>query len=98
MIRKIPQILRAYLFMLLYKAGFINDVNYKRVLKQRIASCEDCILRNGNWCSKQRVTAIINDTGKQQRISGCGCIWRVKIFDNTPDPCPLHKWSEFDKY
>ena len=96
MIRKIPQILRAYLFMLLYKAGFINDVNYKRVLKQRIASCEDCILRNGNWCSKQRVTAIINDAGKQQRVKGCGCYLPAKIFDDTPDPCPLHLWEELN--
>lgn len=96
MIRKIPQILRAYLFMLLYKAGFINDVNYKRVLNQRIASCEDCILRKRKWCSKRRKTAIINNEGKQQRIKGCGCIWKIKIFDNTPNPCPLSKWSEFN--
>ena len=95
---KITAILQSYLFMLLFKAGFINDVNYKRVLKQRIASCEDCILRNGSWCSKQRVTAIINDAGKQQRIYGCGCIWRVKIFDNTPNTCPLGKYQEFTKY
>lgn len=98
MTQKIKAILQSYLFMLLFKAGFINDVNYKRVLRQRIASCENCILRKGNWCSKQRVTAIINDAGKQQRIKGCGCIWRVKIFDDTPNPCPLSKWSEFPKY
>lgn len=94
--KKIKSIIRAYIFMLLYKAGFINDVNYKRVLRQRIASCESCILRKGNWCSKQRVTAIINDAGKQQIISGCGCIWRVKIFDNTPNPCPKNLWINFN--
>lgn len=93
---KILSIIRAYIFMLLYKAGFINDVNYKRVLRQRIASCESCILRKGNWCSRQRVTAIINDAGKQQRISGCGCYIPSKIFDNTPNPCPMHKWIDFD--
>lgn len=89
------QILRAYLFMILFKMGFINDVRYKRVLRQRIASCENCILRKGNWCSKRRVTAIINDEGKQQRVSGCGCIWKIKIFDNTPNTCPLGKYKEF---
>lgn len=96
MIRKIPQIIRAYLFMLLYKAGFINDVNYKRVLRQRIASCESCVLRKGNWCSKQRVTAIINDAGKQQRITGCGCYLGAKVFDDTPNPCPLSKWEDLN--
>lgn len=95
MIRKIPQILQSYLFMMLYKAGFINDVNYRRVLRQRIASCESCVLRKGNWCSKQRVTAIINDAGKQQRVKGCGCIWKIKIFDPTPNTCPLRKYQEF---
>ena len=94
--KKTPQILRAYLFMLLYKAGFINDVNYKRVLRQRTSACEDCVLRKGNWCSKQRVTAIINDAGKQQKISGCGCYLGAKIFDNTPNTCPLNKFQDFD--
>lgn len=92
---KLFQILRAYLFMILFKMGFINDVRYKRVLKQRIASCENCILRKGNWCSKRRVTAIINDEGKQQRVSGCGCLWKIKIFDPTPNTCPLRKYQEF---
>lgn len=86
------QILRAYLFMILFKMGFINDVRYKRVLRQRIASCENCILRKGNWCSKRRVTAIINDEGKQQRVSGCSCYLPAKIFDTTPNICPLKKW------
>lgn len=95
MIRKIPSILQSYLYFLLFKAGFINDVNYKKVLRQRIASCENCILREGNWCSRKKVTAIINDEGKQQIISGCGCIWRIKIFDNTPNTCPLRKYQEF---
>lgn len=90
------QILRAYLFMILFKMGFINDVRYKRVLKQRIASCENCILRKGNWCSKRRVTAIINDEGKQQRITGCGCYLGAKVFDNTPNTCPLNKFQYFD--
>ena len=94
---KITSIIRAYIFMLLYKAGFINDANYKRVLRQRIASCENCILRKVKWCSKQRVTAIINDAGKQERIRGCGCIWWVKIYDNTPNTCPLNKFQDFNK-
>lgn len=92
---KFFQILRAYLFMILFKMGFINDVRYKRVLRQRIASCENCILRKGNWCSKRRVTAIINDEGKQQRVKGCSCLWKVKIFDPTPNTCPLGKFQEF---
>lgn len=96
MIRKFPQILRAYLFMLLYKAGFINDVAYKRVLRQRSASCESCVLRKGNWCSRKRTTAIINDDGKPQKIKGCGCYIPGKIFDNTPNPCPMNKWVNFD--
>ena len=96
MIRKIPQILQSYLYFLLFKAGFINDVNYKRVLRQRIASCENCILREGNWCSRKKVTAIINDEGKQQRVSGCGCVLKIKIFDDSPNTCPLRKWSEFN--
>ena len=95
MIRKIPSILQSYLYFLMFKSGFINDVNYKKVLRQRIASCENCILREGNWCSRKKVTAIINDEGKQQRISGCGCYLPAKIFDNTPDPCVLHKWEDF---
>ena len=96
MIEKMLSILRAYVFMLLYKAGFINDVNYKRVLIQRTSECENCILRKGNWCSRRRVTAIINDNGKKQTIKGCGCIWWVKIFDDTPDTCPLHRWEELN--
>ena len=98
MIRKIPQILRAYIFMMLYKAGFINDVNYKRVLKQRIASCESCILRKGNWCSRKNSVVVMQKGRKYKSISGCSCYLPAKIFDDTPDPCPLHKWSEFDKY
>ena len=96
MIEKILSILRAYVFMLLYKAGFINDVRYKRVLRQRIASCEDCILRKGNWCSRNVVTAIINDEGKPKKIKGCGCYLPSKIFDDTPNPCVLHKWKDFE--
>ena len=95
MIRKIPSIIQSYLYFLLFKAGFINDVNYKRVLRQRIASCENCVLRKGKWCSKQMVTAIINDAGKQQRIKGCGCYLPAKIFDDTPDCCPMHKFQNF---
>ena len=97
MIRKIPQILHSYLFMLLYKAGFINDVDYKRVLRQRIASCESCVLRKGNWCSGRRVTAIINDAGEQQKITGCSCYLPAKIFDDTPNPCPKNLWINFNK-
>ena len=89
---KIPSIIQSYLYFLLFKMGFINDVNYKRVLRQRIASCENCILRKGNWCSKRRVTAIINNAGKQQRIKGCSCYLPAKIFDTTPNICPLKKW------
>lgn len=92
---KIPSIIQSYLYFLLFKMGFINDVNYKRVLRQRIASCENCILRKGNWCSKRRVTAIINNAGKQQRIKGCSCYLPAKIFDNTPNPCPLGKHQNF---
>ena len=83
--------------MLLYKAGFINDVNYKRVLIQRTSECENCILRKGSWCSRRRVTAIINDAGKKQTIKGCGCIWWVKIFDDTPNICPMNKWVNHNK-
>ena len=82
--------------MLLYKAGFINDVIYKRVLRQRIASCEGCILRKGNWCSRRIVTAIIDKHGKPKRVTGCSCYLPAKIFDDTPDPCVLHKWVDFD--
>ena len=95
MIRKIPSIIQSYLYFLLFKSGFINDVNYKKVLKQRIASCENCILREGNWCSRKKVTAIINDEGKQQRISGCGCYLPAKIFDDTPNTCPTGKFLNF---
>ena len=93
---KITSIIRAYIFMLLYKAGFINDVNYKRVLRQRTSECENCILRKGSWCSRRRVTAIINNAGKKQRISGCGCYLPSKIFDDTPNPCVMNKWVNFD--
>ena len=94
--KKILQILQSYLYFLLFKAGFINDVNYKKVLKQRIASCESCILRKGNWCSRNVVTAIINDAGKPQKIKGCGCYLPSKIFDDTPNPCVMNKWIDFD--
>ena len=95
--KKIPSIIQSYLYFLLFKAGFINDVNYKKVLRQRIASCESCVLRQGKWCSKRRVTAIINDEGKPEKRRGCGCIWKIKIFDNTPNPCPTNRWINFDK-
>ena len=95
MIRKIPSIFQSYLYFLLFKAGFINDVNYKRVLRQRIASCENCILRKGNWCSKHKSVVLIEKGKKYKTVSGCGCYLPAKIFDNTPYPCVLHKWSEF---
>ena len=96
MIQKIKAILQSYLFMLLFKAGFINDVRYKRVLRQRMSACEDCILRKGNWCSRRTVTAIIDKHGKPKRVTGCGCFLPSKIFDDTPDPCVLHRWVDFD--
>lgn len=93
---KILSIIRAYIFMLLYKAGFINDVNYKRVLKQRIASCEDCILRNGNWCSKKNSIVVIKKGSNYETVTGCSCYLPAKIFDDTPDTCPLHRWEELN--
>ena len=96
MIDKVTSIIRSYLFMLLFKAGFINDVRYKRVLRQRINACEDCILRKGSWCSRRTVTAIIDKHGKPKRVTGCGCFLPSKIFDNTPNPCPKNAWENFE--
>ena len=92
MIRKIPSILQSYLYFLLFKAGFINDVNYKKVLSQRIASCENCVLRKGKWCSKHKSVVGVYKGKKYKTVSGCGCIWKIKIFDNTPNCCPMGKW------
>ena len=92
----ITAILQSYLFMLLFKAGFINDVRYKRVLRQRMSACDDCILRKGNWCSIRKSTAIIDEQGKPKKIKGCGCYLPSKIFDDTPNPCVMNKWIDFD--
>lgn len=95
MIRKVKAILQSYLFMLLFKAGFINDVRYKRVLRQRMSACEDCILRSGNWCSKKKSIVTITQGRKYKTISGCGCLIWIKIFDSTPNPCPKNAWENF---
>ena len=95
MIQKIKAILQSYLFMLLFKAGFINDVRYKRVLRQRMSACEDCILRSGNWCSKKKSIVSITQGRKYKKISGCGCFIPSKIFDSTPNPCPKNAWENF---
>lgn len=92
---KILSIIRAYIFMLLYKAGFINDANYKRVLRQRMSACEDCILRSGNWCSKKKSIVSITQGRKYKTIMGCGCFIPSKIFDSTPNPCPKNAWENF---
>lgn len=95
MIQKIKAILQSYLFMLLFKAGFIGDVRYKRVLRQRMSACEDCILRSGNWCSKKKSIVSITQDRKYKTISGCGCFLPSKIFDSTPNPCPKNAWENF---
>jgi hypothetical protein len=95
MIRKIPSIFQSYLYFLLFKAGFINDVNYKRVLRQRTSACEDCVLREGNWCSRKKSIVVIKQGRKYVTVKGCGCYLPSKIFDDTPDPCVLHKWEDF---
>lgn len=95
MIEKMLSIIRAYIFMLLYKAGFINDVNYKRVLRQRMSACEDCILRSGNWCSKKKSIVSITQGRKYKTIMGCGCFIPSKIFDSTPNPCLKNAWENF---
>ena len=93
---KITAILQSYLFMLLFKAGFINDVRYKRVLRQRMSACEDCILRSGNWCSKKKSIVSITQGRKYKTITGCGCYLGAKVFDDTPNPCVMNKWINFD--
>ena len=96
MIDKVTSIIRSYLFMLLFKAGFINDVRYKRVLRQRINACEDCILRKGSWCSKKNSIVVIKKGSNYETTTGCSCYLPAKIFDDTKDPCPLHRWIDFD--
>jgi len=91
---KISEIIEGYLLWLGHRFAFIKDDDLTEQINHRQAKCESCCLRNGNWCSRKKVTKAFID-GEAQTVRGCSCYLKAKWFVSySRNLCPLHKWKK----
>ena len=93
--KKLQIIINAYFAWLLSKIDMLPEDTI-RIVKQRKSECDKCILRNGNWCSSNKV---VMSKDKTKLISGCGCWLPSKQFSELSEinDCPLKLWKTFDE-
>ena len=96
------KILSAYWRLLLFKSGLLPKevkAELTEIRNRRLAACEDCILKTGGWCDKNK-TIVIRHYVKNTHIhthnttkSGCGCWLKAKsLSEPYGNPCPLKRW------
>jgi len=61
----------------LYKLGIVDEDKKKKSLR-KLEFCKNCELKDGSFCSKDKVF---------NNISGCGCHLIAKSYSDSP--CPL---------
>ena len=92
---KLKNIIESYLIYIGYKMAFIKDEELTDQINHRKEQCQDCILNRYGWCSKKRVTAIINDDGLFKSVRGCSCWLKAKFFSQyKKNICPMNKWEK----
>lgn len=91
---KIKDILESYLLYIGYKMAFIKDQELTEQIEHRKEQCYGCPLNRRGWCSKKRITAIIdNDLFKSVR--GCSCYLPAKwLSEFKTNICPMNKWEK----
>lgn len=98
----IADIFEGLFWSLIYKTKYY-PLEQRLVVEQREKACIDCVLRDGNWCSRKKNVSVKN--GKQvvtqynflddeyKLVKGCGCWLIIKKFSKSL--CPLNKWESF---
>ena len=59
----------------------------EEIAEKRLEICEKCEFKK----------EIIKSIKISNICSECGCPIHKKVFTNSYDPCPVHKWSEIDQ-
>lgn len=91
---KIIDIAESYLLYIGYKMSFIKDEELTEQIEHRKEQCKGCPLNRRGWCSKKRITAII-DQDLFKSVRGCGCWLPAKTFTlYKPNICPMGKWKK----
>lgn len=91
---KIGEILESYLIYIGYKMAFIKDDELTDQVNHRKQQCTGCDLNRHGWCSKRRVSAII-DNGLFKSVRGCSCWLAAKWFSEFKNnSCPMNKWEK----
>lgn len=91
---KIGEILESYFIYIGYKMAFIKDDELTEQINHRKEQCEACPLNRNGWCSKRRVSAII-DNGLFKSVRGCSCWLPSKWFSEFKhNSCPMNKWEK----
>lgn len=91
---KIKDILESYLIYIGYKMAFIKDDELTEQIKHRSEQCKGCDLNRNGWCSKKRITVII-DHDLFKSVRGCSCYLPAKWVSGFKiDSCPLNKWKK----
>lgn len=91
---KIKDILESYLLYIGYKLAFIKDDELTEQINHRKECCKECPLNRYGWCSKKRVSAII-ENGLFKAVKGCSCWLPAKWFSEFKhNSCPMNKWKK----
>lgn len=94
LVSKAKEIFESYLIYLGYKLAFIKDDELTEQINHRKQQCTGCDLNRRGWCSKKRVSAII-DNGLFKSVRGCGCFLKAKYFSEFKhNNCPMNKWEK----